>query len=74
MKMRIVKYTSQFKKDAKLTLKRGKNMSKLYQVMKLLENEQTLSEKYKEHPLIGNYKGYFECHIEPDWLLIYKIH
>ena len=48
-------------------------MSRLYTVTKALENEEILDAKYKEHRLIGNYKGYLECHIEPDWLLIYKI-
>lgn len=71
--MRRVNYTSQFKKDIKLASKRGYNMTLLYTVMKALENEEVLDAKYKEHPLFGNYKGYFECHIEPDWLLIYKI-
>ncbi|MEW5920173.1 MAG: type II toxin-antitoxin system YafQ family toxin [Bacillota bacterium] len=71
--MRSVKYTNQFKKDVKLMAKRGYKMVRLYQVMKALENEESLDNKYKEHRLIGNYKGYLECHIEPDWLLIYKI-
>jgi len=71
--MRRVNYTNQFKNDVKLVSKRGHNMSRLYTVMKALENEEILDAKYKEHRLIGNYKGYLECHIEPDWLLIYKI-
>jgi mRNA interferase YafQ len=71
--MRRVNYTNQFKNDVKLVSKRGYNMSRLYTVMKALENEEILGAKYKEHRLIGNYKGYLECHIEPDWLLIYKI-
>lgn len=71
--MRTVKYTNQFKKDVKLAVKRGYKMDRLYQVMKALENNEILDPKYKEHPLIGNYKGFLECHIEPDWLLIYKI-
>ena len=71
--MRRVNYTNQFKNDVKLVSKRGYNMSRLYTVMKALENEEILDAKYKEHRLIGNQKGYLECHIEPDWLLIYKI-
>jgi len=71
--MRKVNYTNQFKKDVKLVSNRGCNMNRLYKVMKALENEEVLDAKYKEHHLIGNYKGYLECHIEPDWLLIYKI-
>jgi len=71
--MRTVRYASQFKKDVKLIVKRGYKIDRLYEVMKALENEDILDAKYKEHPLIGNYKSYLECHIEPDWLLIYKI-
>jgi len=71
--MRTVRYSSQFKKDVKLAAKRGYKMTRLYEVMKALENEEVLDAKYKEHSLVGNYKGYLECHIEPDWLLIYKI-
>ena len=71
--MRTVRYASQFRKDVKLIIKRGYKIDRLYEVMKALENEEVLDTKYKEHSLIGNYKGYLECHIEPDWLLIYKI-
>lgn len=71
--MRRVSYTSQFKKDIKLAAKRGYNMACLYSIMKSLENEENLDLKYKEHRLQGNYKSYFECHIKPDWLLIYRI-
>ena len=71
--MQIVRYSTQFKKDLKLMTKRRYKMSRLYEVMKALESEEVLDEKYKEHPLFGNYKGYLECHIESDWLLIYKI-
>ncbi len=71
--MRTVRYASQFKKDVKLIVKRRYKIDRLYEVMKALENEEALDAKYKEHPLTGNYKGYLECHIEPDWLLIYKI-
>ncbi len=71
--MRIARYSSQFKKDVKLAIKRSYKMSLLYEVMKALENEEVLDVKHREHPLTGNYKGYLECHIDPDWLLIYKI-
>ena len=71
--MRTTRYSSQFKKDVKLAIKRGYKITLLYEVMKTLENEEVLDAKHKEHPLIGNCKGYLECHIEPDWLLIYKI-
>ena len=54
-------------------LKRGKSEEKIKGVIKKLIDEQRLERRYKNHGLIGNYKGRRECHIEPDWLLIYKI-
>lgn len=71
--MRIANYSNQFKKDVKLISKRGYNTVCLYKVMKALENEEVLDVKFKDHPLSGNYNGFMECHVEPDWLLIYKI-
>ena len=53
--------------------KRGSRIDKLIETMKDLENEIPLLPKYAEHPLLGKYRGFTECHIEPDWLLIYKI-
>ncbi|EFQ66799.1 TPA: type II toxin-antitoxin system YafQ family toxin [Enterococcus faecalis S613] len=66
-------YTNQFKKDFKKAKKQGKNLEKLKEVIVLLQEQQTLPLKYKDHELTGNYIGTRECHIEPDWLLIYKI-
>ncbi len=66
-------YTKKFNKDRKLIVRRGYNIQKLKNIIGLLQNGEPLDEKYKDHALIGNYKGYRECHIEPDWLLIYKI-
>ena len=71
--MRTIVHTRQFEKDAKLAKKRGKDTEKLKAVIKMLENEETLEDRYREHHLKGTYKGRLECHIEPDWLLIYKI-
>jgi mRNA interferase YafQ len=65
--------TSQFKRDVKLSEKRHKNMSKLKTIMTKIVNEETLDPKYKNHKLTGNYKHNWECHIEPDWLLIYRL-
>jgi len=65
--------TSSFKKDYKLIKKRGYDMSKLATVVTLLANGQTLPAVYSDHALTGNWKGYRECHISPDWLLVYKI-
>ena len=66
-------YTSKFKKDLKLMDKRGLHMKKLYDVMVCLTNEIPLSPNHHEHLLQVEYKGFLECHIEPDWLLVYKI-
>ena len=70
-----VEFTGQFKKDYKLAMKRGCNPEKLQEVVSLLINEESLPEKYRDHALTDsrNYKSMRECHIEPDWLLVYKI-
>jgi mRNA interferase YafQ len=66
-------YTKQFEKDWKRLQKKGKSKEKLKKVLGLLINEEQLPQTCKDHRLIGNFKGRRECHIEPDWLLIYKI-
>lgn len=68
-----VRYAVQFKKDVKLAKERGKDLSKLKNVIEKLVNEETLPAEYRDHSLIGNWKSFRECHIEPDWLLIYRI-
>jgi len=65
--------TKQFEKDFKLSVKRGKNTSKLKRVIVMLVNEEVLAPRYNDHKLSGIFKLRRECHIEPDWLLIYKI-
>lgn len=71
-----VEFTNQFKKDYKLAVKRGCNPKELETVVSFLINEQPLPEKYKDHALVNskNYKDMRECHIEPDWLLVYKVY
>jgi mRNA interferase YafQ len=71
--MRVPVYTTKFRRDAKLVQKRNYNMPLLKKAMKFLEDGDALPQIYKEHPLHGNYAGKLECHIEPDWLLIYRI-
>jgi mRNA interferase YafQ len=71
--MRSPSYTKQFAKDLKKMEKRGKSLEKIKLILKTLINEERLNAKYRDHKLLGNYKGRRECHIEPDWLLIYKI-
>ncbi len=66
-------FTSKMKKDLKLANKRGYKLEKLTQVLNILTRQEPLPEKYKDHQLGGDYIGYRECHIEPDWLLVYKI-
>lgn len=66
-------FTRQFEKDLKRMEKRGKELQKIKEVMSLLIAEEQLAERYRDHTLIGNYKGRRECHIEPNWLLIYKL-
>ncbi len=65
-------YVAQFKKDYKLQQKRHKDIDLLDDIIKALVKEQSLPARNKDHPLQGNYKGHRECHIEPDWLMIYK--
>jgi len=68
-----VRYSAKFKNDFKLIQKRGNYINLLQDVIVLLCDEQQLAPKYKDHVLSGNYSGHRECHITPDWLLIYKI-
>jgi mRNA interferase YafQ len=65
--------TTAFKKDLKRVKKRNKDMKKLREVIYKLANGESLSVKYRPHQLTGNWKPKWECHIEPDWLLIYEI-
>ena len=66
-------YKNSFKKDLKLIKKRGKDTQKLYRVITTLINQQPLAKKHVDHSLKGNYADCRECHIEPDWLLVYLI-
>lgn len=66
-----VVWTSRFKKDYKLAISRGKNIAKLDEVITALAEGRTLDDKYRDHALSGNWANHRECHIEPDWLLIY---
>lgn len=68
-----IKFTNRFKKDIKIAKKQNKDLDKLFYVIEQLANGRTLEPKYRDHALTGNYKGTRECHIEPDWLLIYEI-
>jgi mRNA interferase YafQ len=65
--------SKQFLKDIKRQKKRGKDISKLKTVVSLLYQDKKLPYKHKDHPLHGNWLSYRDCHVEPDWVLIYKI-
>lgn len=65
-------YTKQFARDVKKAQKRGKNLEKFKIIATTLLNRETLDEIHRDHKLLGNYAGRRECHIESDWLVIYK--
>jgi len=68
-----IKYQSAFKKDYKRIVKRGYDVRLLEEVITLLAQQQPLPERYRDHSLLGDYVRCRECHITPDWLLIYEI-
>ena len=68
-----IKNTAQFKKDFKLAKRRNMDMQLLKDVVEKLANDEPLDEKHRDHALTGNWAGHRECHILPDWLLIYRI-
>ncbi|MCD7868700.1 MAG: type II toxin-antitoxin system YafQ family toxin [Clostridiales bacterium] len=67
-----VKFTTQFKKDLKLAKKQNKNLDKLFEIIDQIASGIPLEPKYRDHDLTGNYISYRECHVEPDWLLVYR--
>lgn len=69
----ILKQTTGFKKDLRRMAKRGANMDLLDEVVTMLLDRVILPDKYTDHPLTGNWIGYRDCHIEPDWVLIYRV-
>jgi len=71
--MRTPSYTKQFERDVKRMRKRGQDLQKLGSVLSSLIAEEQLDERYRDHVLMGNYKGRRECHLEPDGLLVYKL-
>jgi mRNA interferase YafQ len=71
--MRTIRRTSQFKKDVKRMEKRGKKFDEFKDVIRGLAAEETLEAKYRDHVLVGQYKGTRECHTAPDWVLVYEL-
>jgi len=70
--MRKINTSNNFKKDYKKAIKRNKEMDKLKKLIELLANDQILPDAYRDHALVGNFSHFRDCHIEPDWLLIYR--
>lgn len=68
-----IRYSSRFKKDFRTIIKRGYDVKLFEEVLRFLVEEKPLPPKYLDHSLVGSYGGHRECHITPDWLLIYKI-
>lgn len=68
-----IKQSTKFAKDVKRALKRGMDTQLLWDIVAKLANGETLPPKNRDHALTGNWLGYRECHIQPDWLLVYKI-
>ncbi len=69
--MKTITRTNRFEKDVKKMKKRGKSFETFKYVISKLANDQLLEQKFRDHKLVGNFSGTRECHIEPDWLLIY---
>lgn len=69
--MLAISYRTQFKKELKLQTKRGKDPQKFLDIAEKLAKEERLDPKHSNHKLVGNFKDRWECHIEPDWLLVY---
>jgi mRNA interferase YafQ len=71
--MKAIFQTSQFKKDFKRIKKQGKDLNKLEEVVSAIANSEALEERHRDHALSGNWAGSRDCHIEPDWILIYRV-
>lgn len=69
-----IDFTNAFSKDLKRVKKRGYNLKLMKDVVDMLQNGEQLPPKYKDHRLTGNWNDFKECHIQPDWLLIYRIY
>jgi mRNA interferase YafQ len=70
--MKAIRRTSQFKQDVKRMQRQGKDLDKLKRVLASLVEEEQLTAEYRDHVLVGQYRGTRECHLERDWLLIYE--
>ncbi|MCL4860650.1 MAG: type II toxin-antitoxin system YafQ family toxin [Caldilineaceae bacterium] len=68
-----IRQSTRFRRDVKRLLRQGVDLSRLEGVIETLVTSNPLDARYRDHPLVGNWKGYRECHLQPDWLLIYRI-
>jgi mRNA interferase YafQ len=71
---RRLRQTTQFKKDLKRLIKQGKDLTKLGQLVDALAAGQALGAQHRDHPLGGDWAGFRDCHLEPDWVLLYRRH
>ena len=69
----VLRQSTRFRGDVKRLQRQGADLSKLEAVIEALVSQQSLGERYRDHVLVGKWKGYRECHIQPDWLFIYRI-
>ncbi len=69
----VIRQTTRFRRDAKRLQRQGKTLSRLKAVIETLVAQEPLANEYRDHTLTGNWQGFRECHILPDWLLIYRI-
>lgn len=69
----IIRQATQFRRDMKRLQRQGASLSKLRAVIASLAAQKPLDERYRDHALVGNWRGFRECHLQPDWLLIYRI-
>ena len=72
MNKREIKRSTEFKRDYKRAKRQRKDITLLLEIIELLANDIPLPEKHRDHALVGNWRGYRECHVTPDWLLVYK--
>lgn len=68
-----IRQSTRFRRDVKRLRRQGVNLAQLEAVIVMLVAQESLDERYRDHTLVGNWKGFRECHIQPDWLLIYRI-
>jgi mRNA interferase YafQ len=68
-----IRQSTRFRRDVKRLLRQGVDLSKLEVIITTLAAQKSPDERFRDHALIGNWKGFRECHIEPDWLLIYRV-